>query len=228
MWCLSRRKSGDLHVAYVGSSYPCPLCSWNAREGTPQSLSLFHVDPSVCGITREGWRSVMLTVPVYPDSPSVLTNITPMEATAAFPWACIWTPRTLQYHSLTSICSMLFLILREAGTGFRDLSTQVFTQARFFKQMCMVNRGLRKDPPRSTPTAELIWTVVCENMRTLSMHFKLLLSLWRAVSGIHWPVVQKPSAITSAPMETWLWTIWVAEVSCGDLNCGIVTALAIF
>lgn len=150
-----------------------------------------------------------------------------MEATAAFPWACIWTPRSLQFQSLTSVCSMPFLILREAGTGFRGLSTQVFTQARFFKQMCLVNRGLRKDPPRSTPTAELIWAVVCENIRTLIMHFKLLLSLWRVVSGIHWPVVQKPSAIASAPMETWLWTIWVAEVSCGDLNCGIVTALAI-
>lgn len=58
-----------------------------------------------------------------------------------------------------------------------NLSTQVFTQTRFFKQIFMVKCKLRNEQPKSTTAAESIWAVVYANIKTPSMNLELLLSL---------------------------------------------------
>lgn len=161
MWCLSRQKSGVRSAAYVGSSYPCPLCSWNAREETPHALSLFHMGPSVSGITRERWRRMMLTVPVYPDSPSVLPNVTHGGYCSI--------PMSLHMNSKNCAVSILnfcffYVVFNSEGSWHRvqgSVHTGVFSdtvlQTNVHSELCA-----EEWPPRSTPTTELISAVVCD------------------------------------------------------------------
>lgn len=162
-----------------------------------------------------------------------------MEATAASPWACagtpktsLWacagTPKTLQYQSLTSVCSIFFFFYSEEswkrvhGFVHTGIYSDTVLQTNIHGEV-----QVEEWTAKVTTAAESIWAVVYANIKIPSMNLELLLNLWRVVPGIHWPLVQKPSARASDLMETWLWTIWVAEVSCRVLNCLIVIALAI-
>lgn len=145
-----------------------------------------------------------LRVAVYPSSPLVNNAIThkPLQHP-------LWAHR-LQEHcsiypsSVTSVHCILFSILREAGKGFLDLSTQLFFQPWFFKHFCIVNYELRDEQPKSSTAADPIWAVVCANIKMSFMNLELFVSLWRTVCRNHWLLAQKPSTIE---IQTRVWTL---------------------